>query len=359
MNAAAMHSAAKKPWLHRERVVAMQAWHLTSPLMRWIMGIFALLGCVGTFLGAFVGGDQPLGKSLLWGALVGVSFISITAFFSLPLTVQRLHSVAAVDTVPGHRKALKAVGFATWSALALLICTLVVVFNHFADKTPSASTLFTQLTIGVCAGTWFLTCFPRRALWFVWIIGWIMPSAMKSAIHIAVHSLYVAAGPAALLLFAGALAANAWFFYWAYFAGTPGERAQRAAQVGRYNSTTNTNTGVKPSGSDWLDYIRFRLLGTWNLHLARTWPASARLALGLGPQWNPLYTLGFVPPLAVLLAAMLLWFGGPPLAAIPADQLRPTMTGMLIGALTVSFGNVFMLSLAHTRTEQAVLLLLP
>jgi hypothetical protein len=359
VNATAAGSAAKKPWLHGERAIVMQAWHLTSPLMRRIIAGLALLSGVGTFLGAFVGSDQPLHKSLLWSLLVPGLMLCIAVFFSLPLAVQRLQSVAAADTAPGHRKALKVVAFATWGALVLLICILVVGFHHVADKTHSAYTLLTQLSICICIGTWFLTCFGRPSLWFIWVIVWIVPSAMRIAVYASVLSLYTAAGPAALLLFAGALAANAWFFYWVYFAGAPADRARRARRIGRYNAAQNTSLNVKPSGNRVLDFIRFGLLAAWSVRLARTWPANLRLAVGLGPQWNPLYTLSFVPPLAVLIVALLLWFGGPPLAAIPDNQIGPTLTGMWVGVLTVSFGNLFMLSLGHTRTEQAVLMLLP
>ncbi|MFM2398200.1 MAG: hypothetical protein RL341_357, partial [Pseudomonadota bacterium] len=359
MTTTAMQRIAQKPWLQGERAIVAQAWHLISPLMRKIMAGLALLSSVGTFLGAFVGSDQPLYKSVLWSLLLPGLMLCIMVFFSLPLAVQRLQSVAAADTAPGHRKALKAVGFATWGALALLICILVVVFNHLDGKTPSASTLFAQLTIGVCIGTWFLTCFGRPSLWFVWVIGWVMPSAMKSAVYAGAYSVYAVAGAAAPLLLAGAVAVSAWFFHWAYFAGTPGDRAARASRIGRYNNSTHNGASVKPSGNRVLDYIRFELLGAWSLRFVHRWPIRIRITLGLGPQWNPLYSLGFVPPLAALVAALLLWFGGPPMAMITAKQMTPTMTGMLMGILAVSFGNLFMLSLAHTRTEQAVLMLLP
>jgi hypothetical protein len=359
VTALADHTALQKRWLRGERAIIAQAWHLPSPLMRWIMTGLALLCGLGTFLGAFLGGDQTLGMSLLWSALVVGSVVCIMVFFSLPLAVQRLQSVAASDTAPGHRKALKTIGFATWGALALLMCTLVVVFNHLGAKTPPTATLCAQLTIGVCVGTWFLSSFGRPSLWFIWVVGWLLPREAKSAIYTGLQSLYVAAGPATLLLFAAALAANAWFFYWGFFAGTPSERAQRAARTGSYDNNAYTSASVKPSGNRLLDYIRFGLLAAWSVRLARTWPAGMRLAVGLGPQWNPLYPLGFVPPLATLLIVLLLWFGGPPLAAIPANQWGPTLTGALAGVLAVSFGNLFMLSLGHTRTEQAVLMLLP
>jgi hypothetical protein len=359
VNATAAGSAAKKPWLHGERAIVMQAWHLTSPLMRRIIAGLALLSGVGTFLGALVGSDQPLHKSLLWSLFVPGLMLCMMVFVSLPLAVLRLQSAAAADTAPGHRKSLKAVAFAIWGALVLLICILVVGFHHVADKTQSASALLTQLTIGICIGTWFLTCFSRPSLWLIWVIVWIVPSAMRIAIHASVRSLYTAAGPATPLLFAGALAANAWFFYWAYFAGAPADRAQRAARIARYNNTTHTSASVKPSGNRALDYIRFGLLGAWSLRFVRRWPTRMRIAVGLGPQWNPLYSLGFVPPLAAILAVLLLWFGGPLLAAIPGNQMGPTLTGALVGVLAVSFGNLFMLSLGHTRTEQAVLMLLP